>query len=264
MAVDAVVADVRCGTGVPVAAPGRAGTWLASPILLAGLYVQTRNPVWTRPSTPMRSPIAATPWSMSSGPLGSSARSFLLREAWEGVLADRDFVAVWVAGKLAAAGHAAQAFDNATLLATAKQLVGTEPRSLIPIRPMRCSSRCRCPTCRCQSLSGAGRRFRRALFFLAARPYLPSGFPRLLGGSHPGRTDQCPVWAGRALLRRALAFAFSGSAIAAAALTFKPHLGVLVAVEAARRRQILLTSASRWRSSALARPSLVWTLGAHG
>jgi hypothetical protein len=37
-------------------------------------------------------------------------------------------------------------------------------------------------------------------------------------------------------------FAFSGSAIAAAALTFKPHLGALVAVDAVRSKRLLRTA----------------------
>lgn len=167
----------------------------------------------------------------------------LLRDAWGGVLADRDFVAVWVAGKLAAAGHAAQAFDNATLLANAKQLVGTEPKIAYPYPPHALFFAVPLSYLPLPIAFWGWQTFSAALFFLAARPYLPSGFPKLLAVCTPAALinvlfGQVGIFFGALWL-----FAFSGSAVAAAALTFKPHLGALVAVEAARRRQILLTCA---------------------
>jgi len=169
---------------------------------------------------------------------------FLLREAWPTPLNERDFVAVWVAGKLAAAGHVAQVYDTETLRAIGPAIGGSTvvklaypypphflfvavPLSLLPESVAFVIW---------QAVSGA-------LFYIAARPYCPPGFPRILVLLTPAALinvlfGQVGLFFGSLWL-----FAFGGSAVAAAILTFKPHLGLLVAVEAARKRRLLITSA---------------------
>jgi alpha-1,2-mannosyltransferase len=169
---------------------------------------------------------------------------FLLREAWITPFNERDFVAVWVAGKLTVAGHVAQVYDTETFRLVGASIAGSKVVKLAYPYPPHflfvAVLLSRFPLWAAflvwQAVSGA-------LFFLAARPYCPPGFPRILALLTPAALinilfGQVGLFYGALWL-----FAFSGSAIAAALLTFKPHLGLLVAVEAARRRQIILTSA---------------------
>jgi len=167
----------------------------------------------------------------------------LLREAWVGTLADRDFVAVWVAGKMAAAGHAAQAFDATTLHAAAKQMVGTGPKIAYPYPPHALFFAVPLSFLPLPIAFWGWQAVSAALFYLAARPYLPAGFPKLLAILTPAALINVVFGQVGLLLGALWLFAFSGSAIAAAALTFKPHLGLLVAVEAVRRRQVIVTCA---------------------
>ena len=83
-----------------------------------------------------------------------------------------------------------------------------------------------------------------ALFYFAARPYLPENLPRLLVILTPAALINIGFGQVGLLFGALWLFAFSGSRFAAALLTFKPHLGFLVAVEAVRRRQFLGTSAT--------------------
>jgi hypothetical protein len=175
---------------------------------------------------------------------GAVAVFVSLHRAWLGPLSERDFTAVWVAGKLATSGHAELSFDVEALRAAAKQLANTPdiikltypypphalfvavPLSFLPLSVAFWGW---------QAISATS-------FYLAARPYLPPGFPPLLAVLTPAALinvlfGQVGLFFGALWL-----FAFSGSAIAAAALTFKPHLGALVAVDAVRSKRLLRTA----------------------
>jgi hypothetical protein len=169
---------------------------------------------------------------------------FLFRHAWVGTLNERDFAALWVAGKLAATGHVAQVFDVEALRAAGRQISHTTivklaypypphalfiavPLSFLPLWAAFLVW---------QTVSGA-------LFYFAARPYCPRGFPKILALLTPAALisvlfGQVGLFFGALWL-----FAFAGSPIAAAALTFKPHLGALVGIDVIRRRKVLLTIA---------------------
>ncbi|HYU94662.1 MAG TPA: glycosyltransferase family 87 protein [Sphingomicrobium sp.] len=175
---------------------------------------------------------------------GVFAAFVLLRHAWVTPFNERDFVAVWVAGKLAAAGHVAQVYDTETLRVVGARIAGSSvvklaypypphglfvavPLSFLPLWAAFLTW---------QAVSAT-------LFYLAARPYFPPGIPKVLAIITPAALisvlfGQVGLFFGALWL-----FAFNGSAVAAALLTFKPHLGLLVAVEAARRRRVLLISA---------------------
>ena len=166
----------------------------------------------------------------------------LLREAWVGTLADRDFVAVWVAGKFAASGHAALAFDNTKLLALAKALVGTEPKIAYPYPPHALFVAVPLSYLPYPLAYWGWQAVSAAFFYWAARPYSPARFPKLLAILTPAALINV-VFGQVGLFFGALwLFAFRGSAIAAAALTFKPHLGWLTGIEMLRARRVISTS----------------------
>lgn len=74
-----------------------------------------------------------------------------------------------------------------------------------------------------------------ALFVLAARPYLPRGFPPLLAICTPAVLI-CVLFGQTGLVVGALwLWAFRGRWQAVALLTFKPHLGILSALSLSRR-----------------------------
>ena len=161
---------------------------------------------------------------------------------WNAPLADRDFASFWVAGKLASRGHAALAYDLGGLRATAAQWLGTSvkiafpypPHSLLFAVPLSVIPY-KVSFCLWQSVSAL-------LFYFAARSHVPKGFPAVLVVFTPAALinvafGQVGLFYGALWL-----FAFGGSSIAAALLTFKPHLGFLVAIEVVRKRQIVTTS----------------------
>ncbi|HEX6740890.1 MAG TPA: glycosyltransferase family 87 protein [Sphingomicrobium sp.] len=172
--------------------------------------------------------------------LGLVGAALLFRDTLGSHLANRDFAAFWIAGKLAAAGHAAQAFEvsgNAPLGKEIGRIVDSVflypphalflavPISYLPLQVAFWSW---------QAMSAA-------IFYFAARPYLPPSFPKLLSILTPAALITVGFGQVGLLFGALWLFAFSGSAVAAAALTFKPHLGLLVAIEAARRRRFLAT-----------------------
>jgi hypothetical protein len=81
------------------------------------------------------------------------------------------------------------------------------------------------------------------LFYWAARPHLPDRFPTFLALLTPAAILNVTFGQTGFLYGALWLLAFSGSAAAAAFLTVKPNLGFLVAFEAARRRQFIITSA---------------------
>jgi len=82
-----------------------------------------------------------------------------------------------------------------------------------------------------------------AMFWIAAKRHVPANFPMVLAILTPAALINIGFGQVGLLFGALWLWAFSGSATAAALLTFKPHLGFLVAIEAARRRQLLATVA---------------------
>ena len=175
---------------------------------------------------------------------GILAIALFFHRAWLSPLAERDFVAAWVAGKLAASGHVLEAYDVPALRAAGGQIIGETsvllsypypPHSLFIMVPL---SMLPLPVAfwTWQLISAA-------LFYLAARPYLPPRFPAVLAVLTPAALmnvlfGQVGLFFGALWL-----FAFSGSRIASAFITFKPHLALLAGVEVVRKRRIMVTAA---------------------
>jgi hypothetical protein len=169
---------------------------------------------------------------------------YLLRRAWFTPIDERDFVAMWAAGKLAATGHVQQVYDTELFRIVGAPIAGSKavklaypypPHALFVAVPLSYLPQTVAYIV-WQSISAA-------LFYLGARRFLPSGFPTFLAVLTPASMiNICFGQVG--LIYGALwLFAFGGSSFAAAALTFKPHLGALVGVEVIRRRRIVRTIA---------------------
>jgi len=171
--------------------------------------------------------------------LGALGAVLLFRDTLGSHLANRDFVAVWVAGKLALSGQAVRAYDHANLLAVAHQMVGTTPLIAYPYPPHALFLAIPLSLLPLPVAYWGWQAFSAAFFYIAARPYAPTNFPKILAILTPAALisvgfGQVGLFFGALWL-----FAFNGSALAAGALTFKPHLGFLVACEAARRKEVL-------------------------
>jgi len=157
-------------------------------------------------------------------------------------LVNRDFAVFPIAGELAAKGHAVQAYSvsgNAPVVREIGRIVDSlylyPPHTLFFAVPLSYLP-----------FSVAFWSFQAAtaaMFYFAARPYLPENFPRALVILTPAALINIGFGQVGLLFGALWLWAFSGSRIAAALLTFKPHLGFLVAIEAARRRQFLATTA---------------------
>jgi hypothetical protein len=174
--------------------------------------------------------------------LGVAGAALMFRNSLGSHLVNRDFAVFMIAGKLAAAGHAADAYTvagNAPVVAAMGRVIESlflypphmlffaVPISFLPYDVAYWGF---------QAVSAL-------LFYLAARSYLPAGFPAFLAILTPAALINIGFGQVGLLFGALWLWAFSGSAIAAALLTFKPHLGFLVAAEAARRSQVLLTGA---------------------
>ncbi len=175
--------------------------------------------------------------------LGMAGAALMFSDTLHSHLVNRDFVAVWAAGKLALAGRAVQTYDPTALQAFANQLVGTSSYIVYPYPPHTLFIAVPLSLLPLPLAFWTWQAISAALFYSAARSYLPAGFPKVLAILTPAALinvgfGQVGLFFGALWL-----FAFSGSAFAAAAMTFKPHLGLLVVGEAVRRRQLLITSA---------------------
>jgi len=157
-------------------------------------------------------------------------------------IANRDFVSFWVAGKLAVSGHAAQAYDVASLRAAASTLAGTTYPIAYPYPPQFFFIAVPLSWLPLALSFVAWLLATGAIFCIAARPYVPRNFPLFLALVTPAAICNLAFGQTGFLYGALWLFAFEGSAVAAALLTVKPHLGLLVVAEVGRRRQLILTS----------------------
>ena len=164
--------------------------------------------------------------------------------AWLGPTAERDFAALWVAGKLAASGHAILAFDVEAMRVAGRALAGTTeielaypypPQGLFVAVPLSFFPLF-AAFLTWQILSAV-------LFYIAARPYLPAHFPKILAILTPAAVANVHFGQVGLFFGALWLFAYRGSPWAAAALTFKPHLGLLVGIETVRGKFFLATCA---------------------
>lgn len=157
-------------------------------------------------------------------------------------IANRDFVSFWVAGKLAISGHAAQAYDVTSLRAAARMLAGTTYPIAYPYPPQFFFVAVPLAWLPLALSFVAWLLITGATFCIAARPYVPRNFPLILALVTPAGICNLAFGQTGFLYGALWLFAFEGSAVAAALLTVKPHVGLLVAAEIGRRHQLILTS----------------------
>lgn len=157
-------------------------------------------------------------------------------------ISERDFVSVWVAGKLATSGHAAQAFDIDSLRAAATTYAGTTYKIAFPYPPHVLFFSVPLSFLPLTVSFFLWQAISAALFCIAARRHLPAGISPILAVLTPSAVVNVTYGQNGLLLGALWLFAFRGSALSAALLTVKPHIGFLVAVEMIRRKLVLRTS----------------------
>ncbi len=157
-------------------------------------------------------------------------------------VSERDFVSVWVAGKLATSGHAAQAFDIDSLRAAAAAYAGTTYKIAFPYPPHILFFAVPISFLPLTVSFWLWQAMSALLFCVAARRYLPAGMSPLLAVLTPAAVVNVTYGQNGFLLGALWLFAFRGSALSAALLTIKPHVGFLVAIEMIRRKLVLRTS----------------------
>jgi hypothetical protein len=157
-------------------------------------------------------------------------------------IANRDFVSFWVAGKLAIRGQATLAYDTSSLRAAAGTLAGTTYPIAYPYPPQFFFVAVPLSWLPLVAAFVAWLFITGATFCIAAKPYVPRNFPLILALVTPAAICNLAFGQTGFLYGALWLFAFEGSAVAAALLTVKPHLGLLVAAEAGRRGQLIRTS----------------------
>lgn len=173
-----------------------------------------------------------------AGALGAAAT---MLQGWNNPIANRDFASFWVAGKLAAQGHAVQAYDLAALKAAATSLAGTSFNIVFPYPPHLLFIAVPLSFIPLTFSFLFWQAISALLFWVAARPYLPKEMPTFLAALTPAALINVAFGQIGLFIGALWLFAFSGSPIAMACLTMKPHVGFLVAIESARKRLLIAT-----------------------
>jgi hypothetical protein len=161
----------------------------------------------------------------------------------------RDFTNLWIGGKLALAGHASCAFDvNCFRLDMYRELglLGLQNYSYPPMVLLLDAPFALLPYYWALALWTA---LGIAFFVWCARPFLPKGFPPILVALTPAATIN--IWNGHygfllgglwLLTFRDIETKPARAGIFAGLLTFKPHLGLMIAATVVRRRWALLAA----------------------
>jgi len=158
---------------------------------------------------------------------------------WPLPLVNRDFANLWMAARLVLSGDVASIFDPDAFRQITHQQLGITfannysypPHALFLALPFGLLP----------YWLGllAWNAFSLAAFYRAARPLIPESLPRWVAILNPAAL-LCLVFGHYGLICGALwLWSFRGHGLAAAALTIKPHLGLLVAVQMLRDRRAL-------------------------
>ena len=161
---------------------------------------------------------------------------------WNSLLANRDFASFWMAGKLAASGNAVFAYDLDRIRAEAFLQLGTTSKIAFPYPPHTFFVAVPLSLVPYKLSFWLWQAISALLFCFAARAHVPSRFSPLLGIVTPAALINIAFGQVGLFLGALWLLAFSGSSIAIAALTFKPHLGFLAGAEAIRRKQLVRTT----------------------
>ena len=161
---------------------------------------------------------------------------------WNASLANRDFACFWVAGKIARSGLAALVYDPNALRAAAASWIGTTAKIAFPYPPHSLLFAVPLSLVPYKLSFWLWQSVSAALFYVAAKPHLPKHFPAILAVLTPAALINVALGQVGLFYGALWLFAFGGSSIASAMLTFKPHLGFLVAVEVIRKRRLVRTS----------------------
>lgn len=165
---------------------------------------------------------------------------FIIWLIWVG-RSETDFTTFWVAGRMALDGNAAGAYDAAASSVVVKALLGINeinfpypPQALFIFAPFALLPHL--PALLVWNLLSA------AIFVIAARPFLPTGFPWAAALFTPAAL-LCFFFGQTGLLYGALwLFAFRGWWPAVALLAFKPQLGIVSVFTLRTWRRLMFTT----------------------
>lgn len=152
-------------------------------------------------------------------------------------LADRDFAPLWVAGRLALEGHAPLAYETSILNRLAEEWIGSGIDSAFPYPPIALFVIAPFAAFSYQFAFFLWLAVTGCLFFVTARPYLPRGLAAFFLFLSPAAMVNAQFGQTGFLFAALWLLAFR-LPLFAAALTFKPHLGLLTAVETVKQAKV--------------------------
>jgi hypothetical protein len=166
-----------------------------------------------------------------------------LLHGWLSPVGERDFAFFWVAGKLAVSGHAAQAYDLTSMRSAAAVYGASSVRASFPYPPHLLLIVAPLSLLPLTASFVVSQVLSTGAFYAAAKPLVPEGMQRWLAILTPAALVNF-VFGQIGLLYGALwLWCFSGSAVAAALLTMKPHLGLAAVPEVVRKQLVIRTLA---------------------
>ena len=174
--------------------------------------------------------------------VGVLGAALLFRDTLNSHLVNRDFAVFPIAGKLAVRGQAVDAYSVAGNEPIVREM-GRVLESLFLYPPHVLFFAVPVSFLPYGLAYWAFQAATAVMFYLAARRYFTPGFPGWLAILTPAALINVGFGQVALLFGALWLWAFSGSRLATALLTFKPHLGFLVAIEAFRRRQFVAASA---------------------
>ena len=174
---------------------------------------------------------------------GAAGVAAALLPHWNNPIANRDFAFFWIAGKLAASGQAAQAYDAASMKAAAAIYGSSSITIEFPYPPHLLLLAVPLSILPLTVSFFAWQAISMTLFYLAAREYLPAGLPRILVVLTPAALLNLAFGQIGLFFGALWMWCFRGSALAAAMLTIKPNLAVPAAAEVVRSHFVIRTAA---------------------
>ena len=157
-----------------------------------------------------------------------------------GHIEDRDFASLWLAGRGVLSG--VDIYDTDVLRAFGHQLLKLGPPYNATYPPHALFLFVPFSLLPLTAAFVTWGLFSAALFYWAAKPLMPSGFPAILSTLTPAALINLNFGQTGLVAAALFLFAFRGSGIAAAMLTFKPQMGLLVLPSLLSDRKALVTA----------------------